>query len=744
MEKVMKLIKKILLGFVSFGLLMPSFVLPSVKAAYPTNFTYEAESMMRNVGHVENYTDVTPAITTVRADVATDDQGYLVYGPYVNTQLPTKAYRAIFNIRAEGATTLPVARLEVSNTVHGVMADWDIYMSNFTTPGDYGNFYLDFMRPDDIGTMEYRVWYYDVANLDVNWIKVQEITVSGDYMTFQSEKLRRNVGMIVNDLDASEEKAVLSTVANGAGYMQYGPYTAFQTANNTYKAIFRLKTADNSSSDVLARIDVSNSGGSGEWSYKDIKGTDFIANDTYQSFLITFSRINEVTLEFRVYTYGLADLTSDYAKVEKITSNANEYESEELMSNVGSVVFDEDASNGQARQAISNDVGYLQYGPYTIEQASGNSYKAVFRMSITNNGSNAPVARVEAKNNDGDGEWRYRIIKANDFARTYNYEDFSVDFTRTDQGSMEYRVYVYGNSIGAAINVDKVSLYTRNDNEWVYESEDSSSIVGHVILDTTASNGKAREATWVSNGAGYLVYGPYSDDQPTNNTYKATFRLKCNPTYSNENVARIEVNNPGGTSPFVIKSIKGTDFSSANTWTDFSLVFNRRPGGTMEFRVYTTDVADIISDKVTVTKFSSDSITYQAEDQMRSVGTVLNDATADGGKSVIAESGSGPGFMSYGPYTLDQSMGNYGVIFRLKKEVSASSNTSLIRIEAVNNDGGGTYVWRDIAARSIGTDYTDFSLYFYRTGAGNMEYRVYYYDAEGIDVTLDKITVNKI
>jgi hypothetical protein len=590
--------------------------------------------------------------------------------------------------------------------------------------------------------MEYRIWFYDTADVEVDWVKVKEITTSGDYMTFQSEKLRRSIGNVIDDTSASEEKAVQATVSDGTGYMQYGPYTAFQTANNTYKAIFRLKTSDNTNGNVIARIDVNNSNGSGVWNYRDLKGTDFAENDTYQNFSLIFNRLNEGTIEFRIYTYGLVDLTSDYARVEVATESANTYESEDLSSAVGSVAADTDASNELARQALPTDIGYLQYGPHTIEQASGNSYKAVFRLSTTNNSSNAPVARIEAYNFNGNGKWRYRIIKANDFARTYNYEDFSIDFTRTTQGSMEYRVYVYGNSIGATINSDNVQVYKKNDSEWVYESEDGYSNIGRVILDSTASNSKAREATFSTDRSGYVVYGPYSDDQPAGNVYTATFRLKSRSNNRNDDVARIEVYNPSDPSSYVAKNIKGIDFSSTNIWQDFSINFARQQGGTLEFRVYSYGIADILSDKVTVANFSSDLITYQAENQLRSVGAVISDATADGGSSVLADSGNGQGYMSYGPYTVDQPRGNYQVQFRLKKEVSVSTYTPLVRIEIVNQNGNGTYVWKDLTSRDLKSDYNDFSLYFYRTGEGSMEYRVYFYDA--LDVTLDKITVSKI
>ncbi len=720
-------------------------LLSIVKAGYPTGFSYEAESLQHDVGHIENYPG-TPAITTVRADIATDNPGYMIFGPYTNDQLVNKGYKAIFKLRSSGSTTDPVARLEVNSTASGLLADYDLYLNSFATPGNYEEFALSFIRPNDGGLMEYRVWFYDNADVDVDKIRVNEITQTDDLATYQSEKLRRTIGSVISDSEAVDEKAVLSTPSDGQGYMQYGPYTLQQELNNTYRATFRLKVSDNTSSDVIARIDASNSHGTGEWSYLDIRGTDFSSTNTYEFFSVNFSRIYEGTMEYRIYSYGATNLTADYVKVEKITQSTTGYESENLPTGIvtSSIASDSDASGGQARVVDLNDSGYLQYGPYTVDQAANNSFKAVYSMKITNNSSNAIVARIEAYNHNGNGQWVYRNIKANDFARSNNYEDFSLDFTRTDRGSMEYRVYIFGGNAGINLYVDKVDVYKRNDNEWVYESENCYGGTGSVYLDTTASGGKAREATTVGSSSGYLVYGPYTDEQPANQAYTATFRLKTRNNTKVENIARIDVYNPNGTSATVGKNIRGIDFSANNTWQDFSINFSRRSGGTLEYRVYFNDVVDVLSDKVTLTILDNSHIVYQAENMNRTIGSVMDDATANDGKTVVANPGDGVGYMSFGPYTTEQTTGNYEVIFRLKRGSVDSDgfDTPLVRIEAINNDGSGTFVWKNLNARSIKSDYTEIPLYFYRTGEGNMEYRVYFYDQTNI--YLDSYEVNQI
>lgn len=718
-----------------------------VARAYSTSFVYEAETMPTAVGYTQHYSG-TPGYSAMKADTVRSAEGYMVYGPYATDQLQGKRYRVTWKMKTGSDNVAPVAKIDINDVGFGVIFHQDIYANDFNGIDTYTDFSTDFTKRDT-NPMEYRVWFYDKSDLEVDKITVEEIEPT-DSITYESETQRRNIGQRIVDPTASAGKAVKALASEGSEFMQFGPYTVDQEINNTFKATFRLKVNNNSSSSPVVRIDAANSWGGGEWSWKKIKGADFTATDTWQDFSIVFNRANEGTMEYRILSYGATDITADYVKVEKVTQNTNTYESEDLFSSVGTVVTDMDASGGQARMADYSTVGDLQYGPYGVDQASGSNYRATFRMSVSNNTLATPVARIEALNSGGNSDWRYKIIRANDFAASNRFEDFSVDFTRTDKGTMEYKVYSFGNSDGISFKVDKVDVYKINTSDWTYESESSFGSVGKVVLDPTASNSKAREATVSTDAPGYVVYGPYSDDQPINNVYTATFKLKTRNNSLSSGVAKIEVFNSGGTSVWVYKDIKGSDFSANNTWQDFNLNFSRQPGGNLEFRVWFYDTADITVDKVTVTPFGIDPVIYQAENMSvkSGVASIINDANAEGSKAVKALANNTacdiiPGFcyMVYGPYTVDQAPGNYEVTFRVKRGSTITGET-LATVDAVNNGGSGVYVSKDLNMTNLGTDYTDVKLNFYRTGEGTMEYRVYFNNKT--DITVDKITVKKI
>ncbi|MFA4930651.1 MAG: hypothetical protein WC570_02160 [Patescibacteria group bacterium] len=739
--------------FVISLILAPLSNVTVTKADYQTSFVYEESAFMTDpdAGHIEYYSG-NNGFAAMHAEPDDNNEGFMLYGPYTTDQLPGKRYRVTYFARLLNPSTAKAFQININELGYGVIAHWDIYGDDFDNVNDdFQQFSLDFTKQDD-SPMEYRAWYYDQAIVEIDKVTVTEIP-NTDSVIYESENLRRNIGSRVDDATASNGKAVKALASEGSDFMQFGPYTVDQEINNTYKATFKLKVSDNTSASTVARIDAANFLGGGEWSFKKINGTDFAAPNTWQDFTLIFNRVNEGSMEYRILTYGLADITADYVLVEKYTQSTTGYESELLFSDFGaSTVSDPLASGGLARQATAAQIGALQYGPYTVDQAPGSNYQAIFRMSVSDHTQAVPIARIEALNSGGNGTWKYKTIYANDFSAANKYEDMGIDFTRTDQGSMEYRVFSLGNANGISFRVDKVDVYKKNNTDWTYEAENLFGSTGNIALDVSASGNKAREATQASNNQGYVVYGPYTDDQPINQAYTATFTLKTRNNSSTSPIAKIEVYNPGGEGVWVQKNILGTDFTSNNTYQNFDINFTRLAGGTIEYRVWFYDVADILVDKVVVAPFTATQVIYEAENMLlkSGVGNVVSDAAASNGQAVTAAGHNAicdtfPGYchVVYGPYSVEQAPGNYQVTFRVKKQGQQQINLPLARVEIVNQNGTGEYVFKDLTNGDFNSNnYTDITLNFYRSGQGTMEYRVYTYNVT--DITVDKITVDKI
>ncbi len=91
-----------------------------------------------------------------------------------------------------------------------------------------------------------------------------------------------------------------------AAHLVYGPYLEY--LKGEYQVNYRLKTNDNTSSEVIAEIDICKDHGRTILGRKEIKGTDFKRASEYKTFSLSFLHSGQGNLEFRVFFTGEADL----------------------------------------------------------------------------------------------------------------------------------------------------------------------------------------------------------------------------------------------------------------------------------------------------------------------------------------------------------------------------------------------------------------------------------------------------
>lgn len=132
------------------------------------------------------------------------------------------------------------------------------------------------------------------------------------------------------------------------------------------------------------------------------------------------------------------------------------WEGEELIhqSNSGKLINDAKALNGQAwlGRAGVHTPGYW-YGPYTFELSAGQAYRAYFRLKTSNVLTTEVAAILDVVDHTTDSQGRYVLrqlgllhLRGIDFRESNLYQEFSVDFNYTDQGSLglEFRTYFTG------------------------------------------------------------------------------------------------------------------------------------------------------------------------------------------------------------------------------------------------------------------------------------------------------------
>lgn len=93
----------------------------------------------------------------------------------------------------------------------------------------------------------------------------------------------------------------------------FGPYTYELPAGEAYRAYFRLKTSDVTTTAETARLDVVDNGGQRVLGLLPLRGIDFREANVYQEFGVDLNYTDQGTygLEFRTFFHGVADLSLD-------------------------------------------------------------------------------------------------------------------------------------------------------------------------------------------------------------------------------------------------------------------------------------------------------------------------------------------------------------------------------------------------------------------------------------------------
>ncbi|MFA4930649.1 MAG: lamin tail domain-containing protein [Patescibacteria group bacterium] len=423
--------------------------------------------------------------------------------------------------------------------------------------------------------------------------KEETLPNPGSDWIYEGNDYYNAVGSEGNDSSSSNGTYWQAKVTNDStGYMFYGPYTADQEPG-LYQASFRLRTADNVTTNNIVQIDARNQDGGGVWATKDIKGTDFATAGQWQNFSLWFTRTNEGNMEYRVWFYDAVDIDFDNVMITKVDRLI--YEGEDLNHNTGQLVSDDTYSNNGAWQAGGSDaINHMVFGPY--QDLAAGDYKIKVIGKINDNTITNEVIKFDINNIFGTDEYKYLDLKGTDFAGNDTYQAFNLYFSRQDAGLLEYRVFYSG---AGTITVDNI-LVIKQD-EMQYEAENMFQATGQIVGDVTATANKAVQALTNDHSQGWMVYGPYTQDQSSGN-YQACFYLKVNDNSSSAPVMRINAYNSGGTGLEIDRDIAGGEFLGTNEWQEFCLPFTRTANGTMEYRVWFYDVTDVVVDNVIINK----------------------------------------------------------------------------------------------------------------------------------------------
>jgi hypothetical protein len=176
-------------------------------------------------------------------------------------------------------------------------------------------------------------------------------------------------------------------------------------------------------------------------------------------------------------------------------------------------------------------------------------------------------------------------------------------------------------------------------NNWNFEGENQfvQNNSGSVVADADALNGYALRGLVGTHPAG-VWYGPYTNVLPTQNNYRAYFRLKTDNVTTTNEIAFLDAVVDGGNTVLGVKSLRGTDFKNANEYQEFyvDFVYNGYTTNALELRVAYRAVASLWLDRILVVSYP---MAYTS-----SANWTLSDG--QGNKRVIAKFSDGAGNIS--------------------------------------------------------------------------------------------------
>jgi hypothetical protein len=173
-------------------------------------------------------------------------------------------------------------------------------------------------------------------------------------------------------------------------------------------------------------------------------------------------------MEFRTRKYGDSNLSVDKIEVKEITeteyTNNQEtkkiYEAEYLPKLNGEEIEDVEASINLARKCDTNCNGFAVFGPYTYDQEVNKTYQADYYLKLeTNSTSQTPNPKILTidvygiDNNSTSKLIEKKEIYQNDLTSTY--QAHSIDFTKPEQGRLEFRVRKHDD---ASVLIDRIEV----------------------------------------------------------------------------------------------------------------------------------------------------------------------------------------------------------------------------------------------------------------------------------------------
>jgi len=311
----------------------------------------------------------------------------------------------------------------------------------------------------------------EVNNVETKEAEKEKIKVWEEVFSMKTKDIKNDIGTLIEDNIASEKNAIKAV----KGLDKPGAIINKRNVvlnEGWYKAVFSLKIENPDTKEVVSWIYIEWNNNGQEWYNKEISVSDF-KSSKYNEFELNFNIEKDNTeISPWVYYTGESTLYADEIKIIKLKEKNNfsiktydsiVFEENLLGRKTGTEIEDKDATNGKAVyvEEGKDPAHHIAFGPYSERELPWN-HKAAFRLKTNNNKTDDVVAKLEVFNAAWNAVNKNLVVRGSDFLKENEYQNFEINFERTDKGSMEYRIYYYGVT---NLHFDNITVFGPNKEE---------------------------------------------------------------------------------------------------------------------------------------------------------------------------------------------------------------------------------------------------------------------------------------
>lgn len=269
---------------------------------------------------------------------------------------------------------------------------------------------------------------------------------------YPSQKMRHDLGVLVDDASASSRQALCASPNDGPGWLWRGHSRIYPTGS--YRVIFNLKAGEYGDRGVIARIEVYDTVNGKVVSERKIGPRDFPGDPAYRPLEIGFDNAEPTRVEFRISYLGRGNLCADYVYAvfaEEKDPRAS-YEAEDLF-HIGDWVEDDDASGGVAVLVGRDEDLYMPVVNGPSRLYGPGRYRAVFRVGTREAGPGS-LFRLEVASSFGGGIAE-RLVGAGEAGREDAYRDYEIPFVLKKATPLSFRLWHLNNAV---LRVDRIEV----------------------------------------------------------------------------------------------------------------------------------------------------------------------------------------------------------------------------------------------------------------------------------------------